>query len=120
MPYVVLAEHQVGSFVRCTFQRGQADCYPEHGATQSAPTLHLGRHKGGPSFREPTPVSGDHRMTQQEWLPRIEELEREQRAHYSEGRDAQGDAVGVAIRFLINEGRAHGYALPDGRPPKTG
>lgn len=62
----------------------------------------------------------DRCMTQKEWQRRIEELEREQRAHYSEGRDAQGDAVGEAIRFLINEGRAKGYCVPDGRPLKAG
>ena len=65
-------------------------------------------------------MPGDRRMTQKEWQRRIEELEREQRAHYSEGRDTHGDAVGEAIRFLINEGRANGYCLPDGRPPKAG
>ena len=55
-------------------------------------------------------------MTQKEWLLRIEELEREQREHYSEGRAAQGESM----RFLINEGRTNGYSLPDGRPLKTG
>lgn len=59
-------------------------------------------------------------MAQKEWLRRIEELEREQRAYYSQGRDIQGDAVGEAILFLINEGRANGYSLPDGRPLKAG
>ncbi len=58
-------------------------------------------------------------MTQKQWLLRNKGLEHEQRAHYSEGRDAQGDAVGEAIRFLINEGRANGYSLPDGRPLKA-
>lgn len=65
-------------------------------------------------------MSEERYMTQREWLLRIEELEREQRAHYAEGDHAQGDAVGEAIRFLINEGRANGYFLPDGRPLKAG
>lgn len=110
---------QVGCFVRSPFiEAEQAVIRKVSGPNPRRP--HLGRHNGGTSFREPALIPGEHRMTQNEWLRRIEELEREQRAHYAEGRDAQGDAVGEAIRFLINEGRAKGYCLSDGRPLKAG
>ena len=55
-------------------------------------------------------------MNQNDWLRRIEALEQEQREHYADERSERGDVVGEAICFLINEGRAKGFCLPDGRP----